>query len=108
MTATTANTVEKISTGIAGLDDILDGGLPRDHMYLVQGESGTGKTTLGLQFVLAGVEAGEEVLFISLSETAQDLHQIAAAHGWSLEKVHIYEPLDDSDIKQLTEEQTVW
>src|SRR5436853_7448145 len=75
---------EKAQTGIAGLDDVLQGGLARGHAYLVEGEPGAGKTTLALQFLLQGAGAGERTLYITLSETEQELRQAAASHGWSL------------------------
>lgn len=82
---------EQLNTGIAGLDDVLAGGLPRRHLYLVEGDSGTGKTTFGLQFLLAGVRNGERALLITLAEAAADLHEVAHSHGWSLEGLDIYE-----------------
>src|SRR6185503_13002937 len=78
-------------TGIAGLDDILRGGLPRGQIYLVEGNPGTGKTTLSLQFLLEGVKRGETVLYITLSETEAELHKVAESHGWSLDGVRIFE-----------------
>ena len=82
---------ERASSGIAGLDDILGGGFPVHHLYLVEGEPGTGKTTLGLQFLLDGVARGEQTLYVTLSETAEDLHTVAASHGWSLEGMDVFE-----------------
>ena len=79
------------ATGIAGLDDILRGGLPRNYTYLLQGAPGVGKTTIGLQFLRAGVAAGETGLYVSLSETSQELHATASTHGWSLERVVVHE-----------------
>ena len=79
------------STGIRGFDDVLAGGIPRNRVYLIQGEPGAGKTTIGLQFLLSGAEAGERTLYITLSETAEELHAAARSHGWSLEKVEIVE-----------------
>src|SRR5207237_3414009 len=79
------------STGITGLDDILRGGLPRDRIYLVKGHPGVGKTTLALQFLLAGAEEGETGLYITLSETRQELVGVATSHGWSLEKLSLFE-----------------
>ena len=76
--------VHKAKTGISGLDDVLEGGFARSHLYLVEGEPGTGKTTLGLQFLLAGAEAGERCLHITLSETERELRDGAVSHGWSL------------------------
>lgn len=82
-----------VSTGIAGLDEILGGGFPKDHVYLVQGDPGAGKTTLSLQFLLEGVKNGEKVLYITLSETGKELHAVARSHGWSLDGVDIHEQL---------------
>ena len=82
---------DRASTGIAGLDDILAGGLPRERIYLVQGDPGVGKTTLGLQFLLAGVQQGESCLYVSLSETKEEINAVAASHGWVLDKVALYE-----------------
>lgn len=81
----------KLSTGIEGLDDILEGGLPENHIYLAEGEPGTGKTTFSLQFLLEGVRQGETALYVTLSETKNELIEVAASHGWSLEKLHIFE-----------------
>jgi circadian clock protein KaiC len=82
---------DRAPTGIPGLDDVLHGGFPRNHVYLLEGDPGTGKTTLALQFLLAGCHAGEEVLYIALSETASELHGIGESHGWSLDGIDIFE-----------------
>lgn len=74
------------ASGISGLDDVLGGGFPRNRLYLIQGEPGAGKTTVGLQFLLAGAAAGEKTLYITLSETAEELEAAARSHGWSLER----------------------
>ncbi|MFE8646547.1 ATPase domain-containing protein [Sphingomonas sp. NCPPB 2930] len=79
------------STGIAGLDDILGGGLPSHHLYLIEGSPGAGKTTLGIQFLLQGVAQGESGLYVTLSETADELRTVAASHGWSLDGLKIFE-----------------
>jgi len=76
-------------TGIDGLDEVLRGGLPRRRLYMVQGSPGAGKTTVGLQFLLEGAAKGETVLFISLSETEEELTSGARSHGWSLDGIHI-------------------
>jgi circadian clock protein KaiC len=81
----------KVSTGVAGLDQILFGGLPRDRLYLVEGEPGTGKTTLALQFLLQGRELGERSLYVTLSESKDELGDVAESHGWSLEGIELYE-----------------
>jgi circadian clock protein KaiC len=91
-------TQERSSTGIAGLDDILGGGLPASHLYLVEGTPGAGKTTLGLQFLRRGVQAGEKGLYITLSETAAELSTVAASHGWSLEGVEVFELVTDEGL----------
>lgn len=79
----------RAATGIHGLDDILGGGLPPDRLYLVEGEPGTGKTTLALQFLMSGREAGEETLYITLSETEEELRATAASHEWSLDGIRV-------------------
>lgn len=78
-------------TGIEGLDDILNGGLPRNRLYLVNGEPGVGKTTLALQFLLAGKKLGERGLYITLSETKSELSEVAASHGWDLSTIELFE-----------------
>ena len=78
----------RISSGVAGLDNILGGGLPRNHLYLLEGDPGTGKTTLALQFLLA---AGERCLYVTLSESKRELLWVAQSHGWSLDGIRIYE-----------------
>ncbi len=79
------------ATGIAGLDDILRGGFPPNRVYLVQGDPGAGKTTLGLQFLLEGVRSGESSMYISLSESRDEVLAVARSHGWSLEGIHMFE-----------------
>jgi circadian clock protein KaiC len=83
---------ERVSTGIAGLDEILGGGLPRGHIYLLEGESGAGKTTVGLHFLLEGRQRGERTLWITLSETERELHETARSHGWSLQGITVTNP----------------
>jgi len=81
----------RVSTGSAGLDDILGGGLDPDRMYLYEGRPGTGKTTIALQFLLDGISKGERVLFVSLSETKRELELVAQRHGWSLDGIDVFE-----------------
>jgi circadian clock protein KaiC len=81
----------RLGTGIGGLDAVLGGGLPANHLYLIDGEPGTGKTTLALQFLLAGRDAGERVLYVTLSESADELRAAASSHGWSLDGIELFE-----------------
>lgn len=89
--STSLLTQERASTGVAGLDDVLGGGLPTKHLYLVEGNPGSGKTTLGLQFLMQGVRTGEKGLYVTLSETGEELRTVAASHGWSLEGIEVFE-----------------
>ncbi len=82
---------ERCSTGIPGLDNVLNGGLPEHHLYLIEGEPGAGKTTVGLQFLLAGAAAGEKVLYVTLSETLRELNVVAKSHGWVLDDIEVFE-----------------
>jgi len=91
------------STGIPGLDAVLCGGLPRNRVYLVEGSPGAGKTTLALQFLLEGVRQKESVLYITLSETKEELVAVARSHGWSLEGVSLFEL---SGIEQMLKAET--
>jgi circadian clock protein KaiC len=98
---------ERVATGIKGLDDILDGGLPRKRMYLLQGEPGAGKTTLGLQFLLAGRALGERGMYVTLSESPEELHAVAHAHGWALDGVNVF-PFGAEDLGVEVEENTLY
>ena len=81
----------RVTTGIHGLDTVLAGGFPQGRLYLLEGPPGSGKTTLSLQFLLQGLKQGEQCLYITLSETAEELREVAAAHGWSLDGLHLFE-----------------
>lgn len=78
-------------SGISGLDDILNGGFVANRLHLVEGMPGTGKTTIGMQFLMTGRDAGERVVYISMSESQEELEAVAESHGWSLEKVDVCE-----------------
>ncbi|PZM16494.1 ATPase domain-containing protein [Rhizobium tubonense] len=80
-----------VSTGIAGLNEILRGGLPASNLYMLQGAPGAGKTTAALQFLRAGVEAGESCIYVTLSQTAAELEAIAVSHGWTLDGIRVEE-----------------
>lgn len=83
--------VQRTATGIAGLDEILCGGFIANRMYLVEGTPGVGKTTLAMRFLLEGVSRGERTLYVALSETRDELEEVARSHGWSLEGIDIVE-----------------
>ena len=89
--AVSVESSERCPSGIEGMDEVLTGGLPRDCFYLIQGDPGSGKTTLALQFLLEGVRRGESTLYITLSETREELLKVARSHGWSLEGIPLIE-----------------
>src|SRR6195952_4851472 len=96
-----------VSTGNAGLDDILGGGIDPQRMYLYEGQPGSGKTTLALEFLLEGVRRGEPTLYITLSETERELRLVAKRHGWSLEGVTIFELIPPESSLDPSQELTV-
>ena len=88
--ANSRNMIDKrCPSGVEGLDEILTGGLPRGCLFLIQGDPGAGKTTLALQFLLEGLRHGEKVFYITLSETDEELLQVARSHGWSLDGISV-------------------
>lgn len=90
---------ERVSTGVSGLDTILGGGFAAGSLYVVEGSPGTGKTTLALQFLRAGVPRGESGLYITLSETAAELRTVVASHGWTLEGLEVYELINEAALE---------
>lgn len=97
-----------VSTGIEGLDHILCGGLPARRFYLLQGDPGSGKTTVGVQFLLEGLRRGEPVLYVSLSETREELEAIAHSHGWDISKVPVFELAAGIEYLSLSEQNTLF
>ena len=97
--------IDKLLTGVPELDLVLRGGLPRSRVHLLEGEPGTGKTTIALQFLIEGAKMGDKALYVSMSESEEELRSSAAAHGWSLDGIEIYElvPLE----AQIDAQQTV-
>ncbi|WP_409513828.1 ATPase domain-containing protein [Methylobacterium sp. DB0501] len=88
----------RISTGVPGLDDVLCGGLTPSRLYLLEGTPGTGKTTLALQFLREGVALSERTLYVTLSETIEELGASAATHGWTLDGIDVHELVDEDGL----------
>jgi circadian clock protein KaiC len=86
-----SSSLQRCKTGIVGLDLILKGGIPKSRIYLVQGEPGTGKTTLALQFLMEGARNGEKGLYITFSETKEEIEAISESHGWDISKIALLE-----------------
>ena len=98
----------RITTGIEGLDKILHGGFTADRLYLIEGMPGSGKTTLAFQFLLEGVRRGEQVLYLTLSETRSEIEGVAASHGWSLDGMNVSELMPSEDALEPDEQYTVF
>lgn len=91
---------DRAETGIEGLDYILGGGFPRNRMYLLEGDPGSGKTTMAMQFLLAGARRGEPGVYATLSETEEELRDIARSHGWTLDGITICDlQMSDESLK---------
>jgi circadian clock protein KaiC len=99
---------EIVPTGIEGLDDVLGGGFQRRRLFLVEGVPGSGKTTLALQFLLSAVTRGEAVLYVTLSETREELRSVAASHGWDLDQVIVHEMMPSEGVLDPDEQSTMF
>jgi circadian clock protein KaiC len=99
---------QKISSGIGGLDEVLGGGLPKDAMYLVQGNPGVGKTTFALRFLLEGTERGERAMYVSFSETKDELAAVGRSHGWPTDQLMMYEFLSEAKRTERSDDQTMF
>jgi circadian clock protein KaiC len=102
------NMTQRAATGIVGLDDILYGGFSPHRLYLVEGVPGSGKTTLAFQFLMEGAKLGERSLYITLSETADEMREVALSHGWDLAGVQIRELSPGGQGPELTEQYSVF
>ena len=98
----------KSLTGVPGLDSVMGGGYPTQHMFLVEGDPGTGKTTLALQFLIEGARRGEKGLYVTLSESAEELALVAASHGWSLDGIEVFELMPDEEALRPDAQYTVF
>ena len=103
-----SDTAARLLTGIAGLDTILAGGLTRDRLYVVEGEPGTGKTTLALQFLQEGVRNGERVVYVTLAETMVELQAVAQSHGWLLDGITVKEIIPDENVLAAEQQYTIF
>jgi circadian clock protein KaiC len=97
-----------MATGISGLDNILHGGFPANRIYLIEGEPGTGKTTLALQFLMEGIRLGERALYVTLSETREELLAVARSHAWNVEDLGIHELLPSGDLLDTDTQYTIF
>lgn len=98
---------EKAGFGVPGLDDVTNGGLARGRLFLLEGSPGTGKTTIATQFLIAGAQAGERALYITLSETEAEFRAGAASHGWSMEGVDIFELIPPENLLDDEQQQSL-
>ncbi|WP_120010598.1 ATPase domain-containing protein [Teichococcus vastitatis] len=99
---------DKARTGVAGLDDILIGGLAPGHLFLLEGNPGTGKTTIALSFLLEGARNGEQGLHITLSETERELRNGALSHGWSLpDNIEVFELVPPESLLDAAQQQSL-
>jgi circadian clock protein KaiC len=96
--ATSQQESDRTPTGISGLDVILGGGITANRFYLVEGTPGTGKTTFALQFLLEGARLGDRGLYVTLSETEAELRAVAATHGWSLDRLDLFELVPEAGL----------
>jgi circadian clock protein KaiC len=103
----TADLSDNASSGISGLDDITSGGFERDRVYLLEGSPGTGKTTASMNFLLAGAEAGERPLYISLAETEEEIHANARNHGWDLRGIELFELVPPENLLDENQQQSL-
>jgi circadian clock protein KaiC len=104
----TSQILQRAITGIAGLDDVLEGGLARNRLHLLEGTPGAGKTTIALKFLLSGAELGEAGLYVTLAETEYELREGAASHGWQIDdRVRICELVPPESVLDPSQHQSL-
>ena len=96
--AAAVSSPKRVSTGIADLDNVLGGGLTANRSYLLEGTPGSGKTTIALQFLLVGARVNERGLYITLSETAAELREVASSHNWMLDRIELFELVNEEGL----------
>ncbi|WP_250456274.1 ATPase domain-containing protein [Caballeronia sp. ATUFL_M2_KS44] len=95
-------------TGVGGLDDVLAGGLTKGNLFLLEGDPGTGKTTIAIKFLMAGTDVGDKGLYITLSETEKELRRGAASHGWQLsDDISIFEVVPPESLIEADQQQSL-
>lgn len=108
MSDTTNASLPRASSGVQGLDQVLGGGFARNRLHLLEGNPGSGKTTIALQFLQAGAEQDEVGIYISLAETEQELRAGAKSHGWDIgEKVEIFELVPPESVLDPAQQQSL-
>jgi circadian clock protein KaiC len=103
----TGVTTDDARTGVSGLDEVLCGGLQRSRTFLLEGSPGTGKTSIALQFLMTGAQAGERCLYITLSETEEELRATAVSHRWSLDGVDVFELIPPENLLDDNQQQSL-
>src|SRR5262245_52406031 len=103
-----SNSPPLIASGVEGLDNVLGGGFVSDRLYLVEGVPGSGKTTLALQFAREAARQGEPSLYVTLSETHEELSGVAASHGWSLDGITVRELIPSEESLKADEQYTMF
>src|SRR6202012_940242 len=102
------SSANQVATGVSGLDDVLQGGLSRGHLFLLEGEPGAGKTTIALQFLIEGAKTGEKCLYITLSETESELRDGARSHGWTLgPEINVFELIPPESLLDSEQQQSL-
>src|SRR4051794_15559940 len=91
MSTPTEQRFARVSSGVSGLDSVLHGGFPEHRIYLIEGDPGAGKTTVAMQFLMRGLQDTGRALYVSMSETADELRAMAASHDWDISNLPIFE-----------------